>query len=92
MVAVAGTAHGKIRAMFNDHGEPIKVAAPSTPVTVLGLSDVPSAGDTFRGSNGKKPPKPDLRPTELPRNSPLSVPKARGAAATKTLRRSAASW
>jgi translation initiation factor IF-2 len=47
-VLVAGMANGKIRAMFNDHGEPIKVAAPSTPVTVLGLSDVPSAGDTFR--------------------------------------------
>ncbi len=47
-VLVAGTAHGKIRAMFNDHGQPIREAGPSAPVSLLGLSDVPSAGDLFR--------------------------------------------
>jgi translation initiation factor IF-2 len=47
-VLVAGTAHGRIRAMFNDHGEPIKEALPSAPVTVLGLSEVPHAGEVFR--------------------------------------------
>jgi len=45
---VAGTAMGKIRAMFNDHGQPIKEATPSMPVAVLGLSDVPVPGDLFR--------------------------------------------
>jgi translation initiation factor IF-2 len=45
---VAGTASGKIRAMFNDLGKPIRVAHPSMPVGVLGLSDVPSPGDLFR--------------------------------------------
>ncbi|MCC7359213.1 MAG: translation initiation factor IF-2 [Anaerolineales bacterium] len=45
---VAGTAMGKIRAMFDDHAKPIKEAAPSMPVQVLGLSDVPAPGDLFR--------------------------------------------
>ncbi len=47
-VLVAGTAHGKIRAMFNDRGQPIREASPSTPITILGLSDIPHAGELFR--------------------------------------------
>jgi translation initiation factor IF-2 len=47
-VLVAGLTSGKIRAMFNDHGLPLREALPSTPVTVLGLSDVPVPGDIFR--------------------------------------------
>lgn len=42
---VAGTAIGKIRAMFNDKNKSIRSAGPSIPVEVLGLSEVPSAGD-----------------------------------------------
>ena len=42
---IAGTAYGKVRAMVNDRGEKVKKADPSTPVEVLGLSDVPQAGD-----------------------------------------------
>ena len=42
---IAGTAYGKVRAMTNDRGEKIKKAEPSTPVEVLGLADVPAAGD-----------------------------------------------
>ncbi len=44
---VAGVAVGKIRAMFDDKGNAIKSAGPSTPVSILGLDDVPSAGDFF---------------------------------------------
>lgn len=44
---VAGTAYGKVRAMINDKGEKVKKAEPSTPVEVLGLSDVPEAGDVL---------------------------------------------
>lgn len=44
---VAGQAHGKVRAMVDDKGRRIKKAGPSTPVEVLGLSDVPLAGDSF---------------------------------------------
>ena len=39
---------GRVRAMFNERGEPVKKATPSTPVVVLGLSGVPQPGDTFK--------------------------------------------
>ena len=44
---VVGTAHGRVRAMFNENGENLDVALPSRPVQVLGLSSVPRAGDSF---------------------------------------------
>jgi translation initiation factor IF-2 len=47
-ILIAGMTSGKIRAMFDDRGQSIKEAAPSTPVAVLGLSDVPVPGDLFR--------------------------------------------
>jgi translation initiation factor IF-2 len=47
---VAGASWGRVRAMINDKGEQIKVAGPSTPVEVLGLSSVPEAGDEFRSA------------------------------------------
>ena len=47
-IVVAGTAHGKLRALSDYKGKPIKKASPSTPVAVMGLSDVPSAGDVFQ--------------------------------------------
>ena len=42
---IAGVAYGKVRAMINERGEKVKKALPSTPVEVLGLADVPQAGD-----------------------------------------------
>ncbi|MEN0127907.1 MAG: translation initiation factor IF-2, partial [Brevundimonas sp.] len=44
---VAGTAYGRVRAMFDEHGETLTEAGPSRPVQVLGLASVPSAGDTL---------------------------------------------
>ncbi|WP_455117514.1 translation initiation factor IF-2 [Rothia mucilaginosa] len=44
---VAGVAHGRVRAMFDENGQTVKEAGPSRPVQVLGLSTVPRAGDTF---------------------------------------------
>jgi translation initiation factor IF-2 len=44
---VAGTTHGKLKALSDFKGKPVKKAGPSTPVSVMGLSDVPSAGDIF---------------------------------------------
>lgn len=44
---VAGSAYGKIRAMTDDKGRRVKKAGPSTPVEILGLSEVPTAGDGF---------------------------------------------
>ncbi|MCD7862255.1 MAG: translation initiation factor IF-2 [Lachnospiraceae bacterium] len=43
----AGTCYGKVRAMINDKHQNVKVAGPSTPVAILGLSDVPAAGEVF---------------------------------------------
>ncbi|WP_439115841.1 translation initiation factor IF-2 [Ilumatobacter sp.] len=51
---VAGGAWGKVRAMINDKGEQVKTAGPSTPVQVLGLSDVPEAGEEFRSAPNPK--------------------------------------
>ena len=42
---LAGREYGRVRAMFNEHGKPLKDAGPSTPVQVLGLSGTPMAGD-----------------------------------------------
>ena len=44
---VVGTSIGRIRAMKNDRGQSVKEAGPSTPVEVMGLTDLPEAGDTF---------------------------------------------
>jgi translation initiation factor IF-2 len=46
-VVVAGTSYGKLRALSDYKGKPVKKAGPSMPVAVMGLSDVPSAGDLF---------------------------------------------
>lgn len=45
---LAGTSYGRIRAMFDFRGRKIHKAGPSTPVQVMGLNDVPSAGDLFQ--------------------------------------------
>ena len=44
---VVGSSIGRIRAMINDKGKKVKSAGPSTPVEIMGLTDVPEAGDTF---------------------------------------------
>ena len=51
---VAGTTYGKVRAMLNDRGENVKKAGPSVPVEVLGLSDVPAAGDELAALEEKQ--------------------------------------
>ncbi len=47
-VFICGAVYGKVRAMFDDHGRPVKSAGPSTPVEVLGLQGAPEAGDHFQ--------------------------------------------
>ena len=44
---VVGSSHGRVRAMFDDSGNDVAEAGPSTPVAVLGLTSVPRAGDSF---------------------------------------------
>lgn len=46
-IVVAGSSYGKLRALSDYKGKPVKKAGPSMPVAVMGLSDVPSAGDLF---------------------------------------------
>ena len=51
---VVGTAYGKVRRMTNEHNQILKEATPSTPVSVIGLSDVPLAGDRFMAFPSEK--------------------------------------
>jgi translation initiation factor IF-2 len=51
---LAGKAHGRIKAMFDFHGNRIESADPSTPIAVMGLNDVPQAGDIFRVVESEK--------------------------------------
>ena len=50
----AGACHGKVRAMMDDKGRRVKEAGPSTPVEILGLSDVPNAGEIFMAMENEK--------------------------------------
>ena len=50
----AGASHGKVRAMIDDKGRRVKEAGPSTPVEILGLNDVPSAGEVFLAHDNDK--------------------------------------
>ncbi|MGN0307694.1 MAG: translation initiation factor IF-2 [Lachnospiraceae bacterium] len=50
----AGASHGKVRAMIDDKGRRVKEAGPSTPVEILGLSDVPNAGEVFLAHDSDK--------------------------------------
>ena len=49
-----GAAYGKIRAMMDSHGQRVKEALPSTPVEILGLHDVPDAGEIFMATENDK--------------------------------------
>ena len=51
---VVGSVGGRVRALLSDSGERVKIAPPSTPVEVLGLSEVPQAGDSFEVVDNEK--------------------------------------
>ncbi len=53
-VIIAGTSVGRIRVMRDDQGRTVKVAGPSVPVEIMGLAEVPSAGDTFAAVEDEK--------------------------------------
>lgn len=50
----AGSCYGKVRAMLDENGKHVKKAGPSTPVEILGLSDVPNAGEIFMSFDSEK--------------------------------------
>lgn len=51
---LSGSYHGKIKAMFNERGQKIAEAGPSTPVSILGLNGAPAAGEIFNVMNDEK--------------------------------------
>jgi translation initiation factor IF-2 len=51
---VAGTSHGRIKAMYDENGKQVKTAGPSTPVSVLGLHSLPDSGVTFNVVKNEK--------------------------------------
>ena len=71
---VAGRGYGRVRALMNEHGEHVEEGLPSTPLQVLGLSEVPDAGDKFyiaksikEAENAAKERVQQLRQSELAR-------------------------
>lgn len=53
-IVVAGKAFGRMKAITDFRGKPVQKAAPSTPVAVMGLNEVPSAGDVFQVVNSER--------------------------------------
>ena len=53
----AGSCYGRVRAMMDDKGNRVKEAGPSTPVEILGLNDVPNAGEVFVALQNEKEPR-----------------------------------
>ncbi len=53
-IVVVGSALGRVRKMADDHGREIKSAGPSSPVEIIGLNDVPEAGDVFKVFENEK--------------------------------------
>lgn len=74
---LAGDTYGKLRAMFDFHGKPIRSAGPSTPVQIMGLGDVPSAGEVFQVVPSEKEARAmiDARNTAKQQDS-VAAPKA----------------
>ncbi len=70
---VAGERHGRVRAMFNDRGQRIKEAGPSQPVEVLGLGDIPQAGDLLYAVPDEKTAKKMVEDRERQRRHELSA-------------------
>ncbi len=64
-VVIAGQAYGRLRAMFDYRGQKIEIAPPSTPVSVMGLNDVPDAGDLFQVTDDERTARNIVRERQL---------------------------
>jgi translation initiation factor IF-2 len=60
---IAGPIVGRVRALIDDRGKPIKMAPPSTPVEVLGLTGLPQPGDAFQAMTDAAKARPDCHRT-----------------------------
>jgi translation initiation factor IF-2 len=72
---LAGMSHGRIKAMFDFHGNQIKKAGPSTPIAVMGLNDVPRAGDIFKVVESEKEARAIVEEIEIEEGQPTAAPK-----------------
>ena len=73
-VVVAGKAYGGLRAMFDDQGNSIKSAGPSTPVSVLGLNDLPNVGELFYGVATEREARSRAEASRHPAHEPAPQP------------------
>lgn len=74
-VVVAGTAYGRIKAMFDFKGRKIQTAKPSTPVSVMGLNDVPSAGDVYEVMPSEREARAKLQAIKTANTVSIQAPK-----------------
>lgn len=74
-VVVAGTAYGRLKALFDFRGHKIRKAGPSTPAAVMGLNDVPQAGDIFRVVASEKEARQIVQERLQARNKAAATPK-----------------
>ncbi|HEX6970392.1 MAG TPA: translation initiation factor IF-2 [Micromonosporaceae bacterium] len=81
---VAGAAHGRVRAMFDENGNQVAEAGPSRPVQVLGLTSVPSAGDMFLAAEDDRTVR-QIAEQRQARRRAASFANARGRATLETL-------
>jgi len=72
---LAGKAYGRIKAMFDFRGQKIKKAGPSTPIMVMGLNDVPRAGDIFRVVDSEKDARAILSDLDVTEKTQRAAPK-----------------
>lgn len=75
-VVVAGTAFGRLKALFDFRGHKVRKAGPSTPASVMGLNDVPQAGDIFRVVASEKEARQISQERLQARSKAASGPKA----------------
>jgi translation initiation factor IF-2 len=71
-VLIAGDSTGKIKAMFDERGKSVTSAGPSTPVKVLGLREVPRAGDTFEVVSDERSARADIERRRRDRDEALA--------------------
>lgn len=75
-VVVIGTAYGRLRAMFDHLGRRVRKAGPSAPVAVMGLNDVPQAGDLFQVVASEREARTLVEERKLSATSTATAPKA----------------
>ena len=75
-VIVVGNAYGRLRGMFDYRGRRVRKAGPSTPVSVMGINDVPMAGDLFQVLESEKEARVIVEERELARKQETSAQKS----------------